>query len=123
MKYVVFFLVLLLLMLVIEKVTNKTFGIQKKKVSETPGKHIDRWGRGILLVIFLSTLWFAIEEGSDHFVKLYWMTYLALLLGFQAVIEFIYIKDSKQYISTTIVLIVGLIIMANIESLLGWISS
>ncbi|WP_088102951.1 DUF4181 domain-containing protein [Halalkalibacter urbisdiaboli] len=123
MKYVVFLIVLLILMLLIEKLTNKILGVQKKKVSETPGKIIDRWGRGIILVIFLSALWFVITNDSDKILKLFWMTYLALLLGFQAIMEFIYIKDSKQYISTTILLILGLIIIYNIEFLLGWISS
>lgn len=108
-------------MLLIEKITNKILGVQKKKVSETPGKNIDRWGRGIILVIFLSTLWFVITNDSDKILKLFWMTYLVLSIGFQAIMEYIYVKDSKQYISTIILLIVFLITIYNIEFLLGWI--
>ncbi|WP_458414875.1 DUF4181 domain-containing protein [Schinkia sp. CFF1] len=109
----VLILILIVLLILIEKLTNKILGEQKKKISETPGKNIDRWGRGIILVIFLSTQWFVITNDSENILKLYWMTYLALLFGFQAIMEFIYIKDSKQYISTTILLILGLFIMYN----------
>lgn len=31
---------------------NKLLGVEKKRISETPGRKIDAWGRGIILVIF-----------------------------------------------------------------------
>ncbi|WP_430786954.1 DUF4181 domain-containing protein [Virgibacillus flavescens] len=117
MKVVAFLVILLILLFVLEKTTNKLLGVQKEKIANTPGKNIDRWGRGIILIIFLITLWFVIEKDSDVILKLYFMIYFALLSGFQAVLELIYIKDSKQYISTTILLLVGLIIIYNTDFL------
>ena len=120
MEFILFLIGLLILLLVVEKITNKILGVEKKKISETSGKNIDRWGRGIILVIFLSTLWFVITIDSDILTKLYWMTNLALLIGFQAITEFIFIKKSKQYISTSIMLILGLILMYNIDKFPFW---
>ena len=57
---------------------------------------------------------------SDILTKLYWMIHLTLLLGFRAIMEFIFIKESKQHISTTIILIFGLIIMYNIDKFPFW---
>ncbi|WP_404451870.1 DUF4181 domain-containing protein [Virgibacillus necropolis] len=116
MKFVAFFIGLLILLFVVEKVTNKILGVERKKVSETSGKNLDFWGRGIILVIFLSTLWFVITNNSDILTKFYWMTYLALLIGFQVIMEFIFIKESKQYISTTLLLILCLVVMYNIDN-------
>lgn len=111
-----FLIVLIIMLALIEKIVNKMLGIQREKLSETPGRNIDRWGRSILLISYLITLWFVIANDSDVTMKLYSMTYLTLFLGFQVIMEFIYIKDSKQYISTTILLIFGLIALYNIDS-------
>lgn len=117
MKFITFLFILIGLILIIEKIINRLLGVQKKKLSETPGKKIDQWGNRVILVTFLSTLWFVIPTGSDIMIKLYWMTYLLLILGFQAIMEFIYIKNSKQYVSTTILLILSLIFLYNIDNI------
>ncbi|TXC92773.1 DUF4181 domain-containing protein [Metabacillus litoralis] len=117
MNLVLLLLILVLIIFLTEKLTYKILGVQKKKIAETRGKNIDRWGRGIILVIFLCTLWFVINQDSDTIMKLYWMVYLTFLLGFQAVLEFIFIKDSKQYLGTAIFLILGLIIIYNLDYL------
>lgn len=114
MKFVVILIVVTILIVLIEKIINKMLGVQKQKLSETPGKKIDQWGRGIILVIFLSTVWFVITIDSDKITKLYWMSYLVLIFGFQAIMEFLFIKNSRQYISTTVILILGMILLYNI---------
>lgn len=49
--------------------------------------------------------------------KWYWIIYLILLLGFQSILEWKFLKNSKQYITTLIFLIFGVIIIYNIEAL------
>ncbi|MFC0418506.1 DUF4181 domain-containing protein [Cytobacillus solani] len=60
---------------------------------------------------------------SSISLKWFWIVYLTFLSGSQSFMEWKYIKNSKQYITTLIFLILGLIIIYNIEhifSILGW---
>jgi hypothetical protein len=115
MKFLVIIAVLFLLFFVLEKLINKFLGVEKKKISDTPGKKIDQWGRGITLFIFLFALWIVIDSDSLLVKKLFWMSYLIVLGGFQAVLEYIYLKNSKQYITSVIMVIVTLIFIFNME--------
>ncbi|CDQ21258.1 protein of unknown function [Halobacillus karajensis] len=115
MEFLALLILLIALMFVTEKVTNKILRVEKVKISETSGKPLDRWGRGIILLVFLCTLWFVIDFNSDALIKYYLMTYLAIILGFQAIMEFTFIKDSKHYVSTMIILLMSLIIMYNVD--------
>ncbi|MFC7321662.1 DUF4181 domain-containing protein [Halobacillus campisalis] len=110
-----FIIGLLILIFVTEKVTPRILGFEKKKISGTPAQNIDRWGRVIIFLTFISTQWFVITSNSFILFKLHSMAYLSLLLGFQAVLEFIYIKESKQYINTTFILIMVLILVYNMD--------
>ncbi|WP_188856662.1 DUF4181 domain-containing protein [Oceanobacillus indicireducens] len=92
-------------MFVVEKITIKMLSIERKKLSETAGRRINRWGKSILLMVFLGFLWF-IMESSDTVLLFYLLINLVLLFGYQAVMEFIFIRNSRQYIATTILLIV-----------------
>ncbi|RCW76903.1 DUF4181 domain-containing protein [Saliterribacillus persicus] len=105
---------LLILLIVVEKIANKILSVEKIKMSETSGKIINRWGQTILFIIFLVQLWLMVDS-SDMQRMFYFTIYLALLFGYQALMEFIFIKKSKQYISTAILLSIVLIII-NLES-------
>lgn len=109
-------IVLIILWFLLEKVLNKLLGIEKKKISETSGKNIDRWGRGIIVVIFLCTLPFVVIQDTN-FLKWYWILFLIISLGFQFILEWKYLRASKQHIMTLIYLMLGVIIMYNIEFL------
>ena len=116
------FIIFIIFILLLEKMLNKLLGVEKKKISETNGKSFERWGRGIILVIFLCTLPFVITMDSNV-MKWYWILYFVLLLGFQSILEWKYLKNSKQYVTTLIFLFLGTIIIYNIEyfiQLLGW---
>lgn len=115
MGIIVLFAVLLLLLFVLEKLVNKFLKVEKKKISDTPGKKIDQWGRGIILVIFLSALWSVVNHNSFLIKKLFWMSYLILLGGFEATLEYIYLKNSKQYMTTIIMVIVTLVFIFSME--------
>ncbi|MER2007271.1 MAG: DUF4181 domain-containing protein, partial [Psychrobacillus sp.] len=75
-------------------------------------------GRCIILFIFLFTLPFMVIGDSTNFVKWYWIIYLTVLMGFQAFLQWKYLKNSKQYVSTIIFMILTVIIIFNIDNLL-----
>ncbi|MGE8081612.1 DUF4181 domain-containing protein [Peribacillus loiseleuriae] len=109
-----FIIVLIILVILLEKIINKLLRVEKKKISQTSGKNVDRWGRGIILILFLCTLPFFIT-GETSFIKWYWILYLIVLLGFQSILEWKYLKNSKQYVATLIILIIFVILLYNIE--------
>lgn len=113
-----FFIVLIFLEYLLEKIINKLLRVKKIKVSKTSGKNIDRWGRSIILVIFLCALPFVITKDTISVIKWYWIIYLIVLSGFQSILEWKYLKNSKQYVTTLIFLMLGVIIMYNIECFL-----
>jgi dipeptide/tripeptide permease len=110
----VLIIVFAILVFLLDKILNKLLGIEKKKISETSGRKIDRWGRGIILVIFLCTLPFVITQDTNV-IKWYWILYVILVMGFQSILEWKYLKDSKQHVTTLIFLMLSVIILYNIE--------
>ena len=119
---ILLFIILIILMLFLEKILNKIIGVEKKRISETSGKSVERWGRGIILVIFLIALPFVVSMDTN-IIKWYLIVYFFLLLGFQSILEWKYLKNSKQYITTLVFLIIGLIVMYNLEYFIayfGW---
>ena len=101
----------------LEKGIYKLLGVEKKEVSETSGKKIDQWGRRIIMILFLSTIpiytFYALKDTT--FIKWYWILYLTALLGFQSVMEWKYLKNSKQYLATLIFLVLGIVFLYNVE--------
>ncbi|WP_338472605.1 DUF4181 domain-containing protein [Niallia sp. XMNu-256] len=115
MELLIFIIILFILFFLLEKIVNKLLGVKKQKISETPGKKIDRWGRGIIAVVHICIAipYFVINNNIS--LKWYFIILLIFTIGFQAILEWKYIKNSRQYASTLIILIVGLIFMFNIE--------
>ena len=115
MGLIVFIIILFILFFSLEKIVNKLLGVKRQKISETAGKKVDRWGRGIIVATFfgIAIPYFMF---NDH---ISWKWYFVLLLifsvGFQAILEWKYIKNSRQYVSTLIVLMASLIFMFNLE--------
>lgn len=113
MGFLVLLIILLIFGFLLEKIINKLLCIDKsEKMSETVGKNIYRWGNGIILVIFLCTIPFVITKDANV-MKWYYMLYLIFLLGFQSIMEWKYLKNSKKYVTTLIFLMLGVIIMYN----------
>lgn len=110
MKLFVTVIGLVILLIVVDKITNTIFSIEKKKVSESAGKHIDRWGRWILAAIVVIILWFP-TDNSDMQRMFSILITLAFLCGYYAVMEFFFVRESRQYITTTVLLLTILICM------------
>lgn len=117
MKFIAFFVALFILLFLLDKILIKLFGIKKKKIADTPGKKIDFWGRIIILIIVLVPLWYVFSLDSDFILKLYFMFQFTLIFGFQAITQFIYMKETKQHITTIFYLIMILVLFYNIEEL------
>jgi len=90
-------IILFLVAFSVEKIIDKFWGVKRKSISETPSKRIDRWGRTIIVLIYLSFI--ITTKGSNEWQL---VLFLTALLGFQTILEWKYLKDSKQYISTLI---------------------
>lgn len=90
----------------------------KTKVSDTSGDRAFRWGRNIILILFLVALPFIIDT-SAH-LKIGLIAYVTALMGFQAFMEWKFIKSSRDYQVTLCSLIVGVFILINIENILNF---
>ncbi|PQD93890.1 hypothetical protein CYL18_17175 [Pradoshia eiseniae] len=92
-------IILLLVVFSVEKMTDKFWGVKRKSISETPGKRIDRWGRAIIIFIFVVS---SITKGSSVILEWQFVLFFMALMGFQVILEWKYLKKSKQYISSLI---------------------
>jgi hypothetical protein len=96
------FIILILLVIFVEKMIGKLLGVKEEDVSETSGKRIDEWGRIIIVVIFLFSYIFALTKEIDTILKWNWIFFITALMGLQTILEWKYLKESKQYILTLI---------------------
>ena len=101
MRLFTIIVILFLVIFIIEKMTEKFLGVKTKKIPETPGKRVDRWGRTIIVVIFLCSLPI-VTQYSEIVINISWILFIASLMTFQVILEWRYLKESKQYISTLI---------------------
>lgn len=112
-SFLVVFFLIFIVTLFINKFLTKWLGVEKKEsISETPGKNLDRWGRGIILSIFLCALPMVSEY--ENILKWYWIFFFNVLFGFQSFLEWKYLKPSKQYVITLTYLVFTLVIMYGI---------
>ena len=98
-------IVLVLVVISIESQVEKSLGVKRREISETPGKIVQRWGRTIIVVIFIFSYLSPTTQESDVLLKWNWFVLIVILKGFQVILEWKYLKESKQYISTLISLI------------------
>ena len=78
------------------------------KISVTPGKNIDRWVKGLLAIIALSIYFFVLDSTDYSLVKWFWLILFLLVKGFDVFMERWYLKGSKDYIVSLIILLIGL---------------
>ncbi len=95
-------LVLCLVVLLVENRVAKSLGVKREKITKNPGKIVERWGRAVIAVIFLFSYLLALTMESDVLLKWHWFVLMVALMGFQVLLEWKYLKGSKQYIPTLI---------------------
>ena len=108
---------LIILVFSLDKIMKKWLGIDKEiKISETAGKRIDRYGRVIIFFISIGLIPVYITQEASV-MKWYLMLIFTLSFGFQAILEWKYLKGSKQYIKTIMFLILGVFLIYHIEEI------
>lgn len=73
------------------------------------GKKVDIWGKIILasIGIITATIFLNLDDLDGDAMKWFWMLIIIIVVGFQSFIDWKYLKGSKQYIVSLIVLILG----------------
>ncbi|WP_077357104.1 DUF4181 domain-containing protein [Virgibacillus halodenitrificans] len=81
---------------------------RKRKAFETDGKYIQICGLiGIGLLGVLGIL--VLDISNNNTMKWFWLGFTTVAIGFQALLEWWFLKETKQYIISLFVLILGLI--------------
>jgi dolichyl-phosphate-mannose--protein O-mannosyl transferase len=96
------FLITLIALFVLFFFVEKRLGIKRENISGSPGKTVERRGRTIILVLYAAAYLFALIMGSDILLQWLWPLLFIGLMGFQAIVEWKYLRESKQYLSTVI---------------------
>ena len=110
-------IVLALVVVSIENQVEKSLGVKRREISETPGKSVQRWGRTIIVVVFIFSYFSSTVQESDVLLNTNWFVLIVTLMGFQVILEWKYLEGSKQYILT----LVRTILMISIGLVLTFI--
>lgn len=98
-------IVLVFVAINIENQVEKSLDVKRREISETPGKIVQRWGRTIIVGFFIFSYFSTTIQESDVLLKWSWLVLIVTLKGFQVILEWKYLKESKQYIPSLISLI------------------
>lgn len=80
-----------------------------EKISETEGNVINWWVKGAIVIISIVIYVFVLDTTNYSTLKWFWFILFFLVLGFDAFMEWRYLKDSKAYLVSSILLVVGVI--------------
>ena len=97
--------------LIIIQLTNYAFGKvlidgQRKNVFQTKGRTVYIFGLAILALCAFALVARVIDQNFNA-SGWYWLTIVVVIMGFHAVMEWLFIKDSKEYVVSLISLFVG----------------
>jgi hypothetical protein len=122
MKFLLFMVIALAVFWLVNQGLTKWLGKDERKLSDTEGRLLDRWGRGVLLLIFLVVLIKirAIPE-FDRAMSIYWLIFIILTFGFQSFMEWKYLKGSKEYLKTLIILCFSVAVLGLLYAFRFWL--
>jgi di/tricarboxylate transporter len=118
MRFLLFIGILLALIFLMETILVKFFGIEKKKLSESPGKKTDKRGRNVIMVvsiIFLLIIGF--NDPADELFIAFGIFNAVAAFGYQAAMEWIYLRETKQHILSLACLLFIVIFLLNYKLL------
>jgi hypothetical protein len=101
--------ILVILLAVLAPLLRKWIVGTDRYIDETDGRRVDFWGRIILVIIFLVLLFFVVDTSDETIVKLFFIIALTITTAFQSIIEWKYLKNSKEFVVTLILWVIGLI--------------
>ncbi|NMH74243.1 DUF4181 domain-containing protein [Bacillus sp. RO2] len=117
MTFVWMMLTIAVALVIVDVVLRKLLGIKRAKLTDPKGKKIDLFGR-IICAILIFILYPAVIETGVLQLKHLFVIFFTVLFCLQAIIQFIYIKESKEYIITLLINVVFVAFLLNIDSLL-----
>jgi hypothetical protein len=101
---------LVILLAVIELIIKKFIFVEESyKISDTDGKTINRWVKGLLGCLSLCILFFVLDTTNIDAIKWFWFITFIVAMGQHAFMEWRYLKNSKEYMISLIKLAVGVI--------------
>jgi hypothetical protein len=101
--------ILVILLAVLAPLLRKWIVGTDRYIDETDGRRVDFWGRIILVTIFLVLLFFVMDTSDETIVKWFFIIALTITTAFQSIIEWKYLKNSKEFVVTLILWVIGLI--------------
>jgi hypothetical protein len=101
--------ILVILLAVLAPLLRKWIVGTDRYIDETDGRRVDFWGRIILVIIFLVLLFFVMDTSDETIVKWFFIIALTITTAFQSIIEWKYLKNSKEFVVTLILWVIGLI--------------
>lgn len=108
-------LALIVIVLTVAHLALKIWIVGKEK-EEMPeaGKNVGLWGKSAFAVLAISIYFVLIMTGrtEGELIKWFLMLLIIMAVGFQSFLEWKYLKGSKQYIVSLIVLILGVILVS-----------
>lgn len=110
MNIPVIFLIIIIISFyfIFNKIINRT---DRRTLYDTDAEHINKWGNIIIGFIGGTALLFINLKFPDSpWIKWFWIIFLIVILGFNFVLEWKYLKGSKKYIATLLTLLVGIVI-------------
>jgi hypothetical protein len=98
------FILFIIFNIIVEKVAKKILRIEKKMDVGQSAKKVDRWGKTLLLIPLLITL---IYMHYNNILGNLWfgILFIVVIFGYQSIIEWKFLKNSKQYLLTIVLII------------------
>lgn len=118
MTFVWLMLTIAVALVFVDVVVRKFLGIKRAKLTDPKGKKIDMLGR-IICVILAFIMYPAFIETEVLEINYLFIILFTFLFCFQAIIQYIYIKESKEFIITLLMNVVFVVFLFNINFLLN----
>ncbi len=116
-EFIMLTLIFMGMFYILDKLLRKWLRIEKQEISSPVGKHILKWGTRIFIA--LSFLFIIIFNENIILFKVSIILCLVMQSSFQAFIEWKYLTNSREYIHTIIISVLGLIYAILIFSLIN----
>lgn len=84
-------------------------GEKREKISETDGRIINITGNLILVFIAIYSLLFVLDRSEEKTIKWFFFILMIIVYLFNAFLEWKYLKNSKEFTVTLLLLLFGLI--------------
>ncbi|WP_425353896.1 DUF4181 domain-containing protein [Cohnella thailandensis] len=102
-------LLIIILALIQIPLKKYLFAGKSEETSDTDVRKINWWLRGILVIITLSIYLFVLDTTDDSKNKWFWLITFLIGRGLDVFIEWKYLKGSKDFLISLILLIIGIV--------------